>query len=104
MTISDSQESQQHGGEIGQILLRMHGYDKDDLSSDKVPLEDVGYHGPGSVHTAVIAADEVPQIKYVEVEWKYHSSMFNPLTWRIFASPRIFVTEVTVRVLETQQL
>lgn len=82
----------------------MHGYDQSEVTSDKVALNDVGYHGPGSVHTAVVAADEVPAIKFVEVEWKYDSSMFNPLTWRIFASPRIFVTEVTVRVLETQQL
>lgn len=102
MTISDSADSQLHGGEVGQFLFRMHGYDK--TASDKVPLEDTGYYGPGSVHSVIVAADEVPSIKYVEIEWKYESNLFNPLTWRLSSRARIFVKEIMVKVLETQQM
>lgn len=62
-----------------------------------------GYHEPGKTYTGVIASDEVHNVKAVEVEWKYNSSLFNPLTWRILASPRIYLKSITIESLETQR-
>lgn len=104
MKISNSEESRLHGGEIGQLLLKMHSTtDGKGTASDKVPLNDGGYHEPGAAYSAVIAADEVPSLTAVEIEWNYQSSVFNPLTWRLISSPRIFITKVTVQELETKQ-
>lgn len=104
MNVSNSEESKLHGGEIGQLLFKMYGLMNDkEISSDTVALNSGGYHQPGVIYTALVAANEVPSIKYVEVEWNYQTNVFNPLTWRIIASPRIYITEVTVRSLETRQ-
>ncbi|XP_023313052.1 uncharacterized protein LOC111693137 isoform X2 [Anoplophora glabripennis] len=62
-----------------------------------------GYHKPGALHVGVVATDEVPHLKAVEVEWKYNSSLFNPLTWRILTTPKIFINKVTVEALEINE-
>jgi len=100
--ISDSNESKTHGGEIGQLWFTMHGTkDQTGDKSDRVPFDKTGYHEPGSVHTSVIAADYVKNLSAVEVEWDYNVSVFNPLTWRILTSPRLFIDKVTVESLES---
>lgn len=68
--------------------------------SNSVGLNSGGYHEPGRTYTGVVAADEVHRLKAVEVEWRYESSLMNPLTWRILATPRIYVAEVVVEALE----
>lgn len=62
-----------------------------------------GYHRPGALYMGVVATDEVPHLKAVEVEWKFNSSIFNPLTWRILTTPQIFVKKVTVEALEINE-
>ena len=51
----------------------------------------------------VVATDEIKNLKAVEIEWKYNSKLFNPLTWRLLTTPKIYLTKVTVESLENQQ-
>jgi pancreatic triacylglycerol lipase len=102
--ISDSGESKQHGGEIGQLFFTMHSTtDGKGPKSDPVALNSGGYHEPGKIYTAVVPTSEVPRLKAVEVEWRYQSSVLNPLTWRILAVPQIYVEKITVDALEIKQ-
>lgn len=104
VVISNNEDSKLHGGEIGQILLVMHSTsDGKGFKSRSVALNSGGYHEPGGVYVGVVATDEVKQLKAIEVEWKYNSSLFNPLTWRFLATPRIYVANVTVQALEINQ-
>ncbi|XP_044754257.1 pancreatic lipase-related protein 2 isoform X1 [Coccinella septempunctata] len=100
VTISDSEKSKLHRGEVGQLIFTMHSTtDGKGYKSEPAALKG-GYHEPGHTYTGVIATNEVDNLKAVEVEWKYNSSLFNPLTWRILASPRIYLKNVTVESLE----
>jgi pancreatic triacylglycerol lipase len=102
--ISDSGESKQHGGEIGQLFFTMHSTtDGKGPKSHPVALNSGGYHEPGKIYTAVVPTSEVPRLKAVEVEWRYQSSVLNPLTWRILAVPQIYVEKITVDALEIKQ-
>lgn len=102
--ISKSGESVQHGGEVGQLFFTMHSTtDGKGPKSNTVPLNSGGYHEPGQIYTAVIPTSEIPKLKAVEVEWRYKSSVFNPLTWRILAVPMIYIEKVTVDALEIRQ-
>lgn len=104
MWISDSKESKLHGGEIGQLWFIMHNTtDKSGTRSSRVALNSGGYHEPGSTYTAVVAADGVFPLKSVEIEWVYQSNVFNPLSWRLLASPRLFVDKVEIQSLEKKE-
>lgn len=98
--ISNSNESQQHGGEIGQLHFTMHSTsDGKGVKSTTVGFRS-GFHEPGASYTAVVATDEVPDLRAIEIEWKYNSSFFNPLTWRLLHTPKVFLKKVTVDALE----
>lgn len=104
MEISRSEESRQHGGEIGQLWFVFHSTPNGEgLKTQRVTLSHSRYHEPGTTYTAVIASGEIPLLKAVEVEWQYHSSVFNPLTWRILASPRVYLSKVKVEGLEMRK-
>ena len=104
MKVSSSEESTTHGGEVGQLLFTMHSTtDKSGEKADTIPFDKNGYHEPGSVHTSVIAANHIKHIAAVEVEWDFNVSVFNPLTWRILAAPRLFIESVTVESLESRE-
>ncbi|XP_023313050.1 pancreatic triacylglycerol lipase isoform X2 [Anoplophora glabripennis] len=101
--ISNNTDSVDHGGEIGQLLFTMHST-SDGRGQKSRPAGFIsGYHKPGALHVGVVATDEVPHLKAVEVEWKYNSSLFNPLTWRILTTPKIFINKVTVEALEINE-
>ncbi|CAH1990804.1 unnamed protein product [Acanthoscelides obtectus] len=101
--ISKSNESQTHGGEIGQLLFRMHSTsDGKGFKSEPAGFFS-GFHEPGGIYMGVVATDEVSHLKAIEIEWKYNSSLFNPLTWRILSTPKIYLKKVTVESLELDQ-
>ncbi|KAJ8982425.1 hypothetical protein NQ317_007773 [Molorchus minor] len=101
--ISNSTESKLHGGEIGQLMFTMHST-SDGKGHKSNPVGFVnGYHEPGAVHMGVVAANEVRHLRAIEIEWKYDSSFFNPLTWRILSTPKIFIKKVIVEGLESNE-
>lgn len=104
MEISNLKESKDHGGEIGQLWFVMHSStDGNGPKSERAPLNKGGYHEPGAVYKAVVPAEEVPHLKAIQVEWQYHSSVLNPLTWRLLAIPRVYVAKVIVEGLEINE-
>lgn len=56
----------------------------------------------GVIYTKVVASDELKKLKAVEIEWSYNSTLLNPLTWRFFSTPKIYLKKITVESLETQ--
>lgn len=103
VNVSDSEDSRQHGGEIGQLYFTMH-----ETSDGKGPRSSAagfisGYYGPGDKLQKVIVADEVNNMKAIEVVWKYNSSLFNPLTWRILSNPKIYIDAIEIEALEIRK-
>ncbi|XP_019865288.2 pancreatic triacylglycerol lipase [Aethina tumida] len=103
VNVSDSEDSRQHGGEIGQLYFTMH-----ETSDGKGPRSSPagfisGYYGPGDKLQKVIVADEVNNMKAIEVVWKYNSSLFNPLTWRILSNPKIYIDAIEIEALEIRK-
>ncbi|XP_017778462.1 PREDICTED: pancreatic triacylglycerol lipase [Nicrophorus vespilloides] len=100
--VSDGTESRGHGGEIGQLWFVFHDTtDGRGEKTERAALNPGGYHEPGALYTAVVPADFIHSIRGVEVEWDYHSNVFNPLTWRILASPRVYISKIKIEALET---
>lgn len=98
--VSSNNDSRSHGGEVGQLYFTMHST-SDGRGEKSLPVGfKSGFHQPGASYTAVVATDEVPDLKAVEIVWKYDSSFFNPLTWRLFNTPKVFIKKVTVDALE----
>lgn len=101
--VSISDESKIHGGEIGQLIFIMHST-IDGKGKKTTPVGFVsGFYEPGASFISVVATDAVPHLKAVEIEWRYNSSLFNPLTWRILTTPKIFLKKVTVEALEINE-
>ncbi|KAJ8952140.1 hypothetical protein NQ318_018476 [Aromia moschata] len=101
--VSNSNDSILHGGEIGQLIFTMHST-SDGKGHKSNPVGFIsGYYEPGTLYTSVVAAKEVSHLRAIEVEWKYNSSLFNPLTWRILTTPKIFLRKVTVESLEINE-
>lgn len=101
--VSDSKESKSHGGEIGQLWFTMHS-STDGKGPKSNPAGFIGgYYEPGGLYRKVIATNELKQLKAVEVEWRYNSSLLNPLTWRLLTIPKIFLKKVTIQSLELGQ-
>ncbi|XP_023012525.2 pancreatic triacylglycerol lipase [Leptinotarsa decemlineata] len=98
--ISDSNHSKIHGGEIGQLVFTMHST-SDGKGQKSAPVGFInGFYEPGGLYRGVIATDGIPNLKAVGIEWKYDSSLFNPLTWRLLTAPRIYLKRVLVEALE----
>ncbi|KAL1497835.1 hypothetical protein ABEB36_008724 [Hypothenemus hampei] len=101
--IADNKVSQEHGGEIGQLIFTLHS-SSDGRGHKSAPVGFVsGFYVPGGFYVKVVATDEIKLIKAIELEWRYNSTLFNPLTWRFFSTPKIFLSKVTVESLESGQ-
>lgn len=100
--ISDSERSKLHRGEVGELVFTMHTTSDGKGFKSKPAAMTGGYHEPGKTYTGVIATDEVSRLKAVEVEWRYTTSPFNPLTYRLFAAARIFIDNIVIESLELQ--
>lgn len=59
-----------------------------------------GFYEPETSYTGVVATDEVPDLRALEIEFKFNSSLLNPLSWRFFNTPKIFLKKVTIDALE----
>uniref|UniRef100_A0A1Y1LZ02 Lipase domain-containing protein n=2 Tax=Photinus pyralis TaxID=7054 RepID=A0A1Y1LZ02_PHOPY len=102
--ISNSTESKRHGGEVGQFVFKIHSTrDGKGPHSGEVILNEGGYHGPDLQYRAVVSGHLVSHLKTVDIEWRYRSSVINPLTWRLMRSPRIYVAKVQIEAMETRQ-
>lgn len=94
--VSDSEESRSHGGEIGELYLKLKSKD---VESRKIQFNPMPvFFSPGSNHTFLSIGDDVEDIEKINVEYRFKQTL-NPLTWRIF-TPRIHVEWIIVESME----
>ncbi|XP_076160509.1 pancreatic lipase-related protein 2 [Ptiloglossa arizonensis] len=100
INISKTNESLDHGGEIGMFIIRVIG--SEGKKTERMQLSsNLKYYEPGSTHTVVLAGNVVGKPEAVEISWEYQTSVFNPLTWRLLHTPRVYIDSLVVDNLET---
>lgn len=62
--------------------------------------EEASYMEPGKTYTAVMAGRNVGVPTHATLNWEYRTNPLNPLTWRILATPRIYVDYIVVESME----
>ena len=94
--VSESEESRRHGGEIGNIFMKLkHGLvETKKIQFNPMPV----YFSPGSNHTFLSIGEAMEEIETIMVEYKFRQTM-NPLTWRI-NSPRIYIEYLVIQSME----
>ncbi|XP_063992120.1 pancreatic triacylglycerol lipase-like [Diachasmimorpha longicaudata] len=99
INISKTDESVQHGGDVGIFVIRVIG--AGGKMSERIPLSETSrYYEPGSSHTLVLPGDLVGKPMAVEIMWEYQTSVFNPLTWRFLEVPKAFIDSLRIDSLE----
>ncbi|XP_076236592.1 pancreatic lipase-related protein 2 [Calliopsis andreniformis] len=100
INISNTNESLDHGGEVGTFVIRVIG--ENEKKTERIQLSShLKYYEPGSIHTMVLAGDVVGKPEAVEISWEYQASVFNPLTWRLLHTPRVYIDSLTIESLES---
>lgn len=96
--ISDNCKSVLHGGEVGMIAITLHG---EKGTSKPIELTDqVQYYEPGSQHQVIAAGEPVGKLQSVSLLWEYRTNPLNPLTWRLFTTPRIYIAWLQIESVE----
>lgn len=99
INISKTDESVDHGGDVGIFVIRVIG--TGGKMSERIPLSDTSkYYEPGSSHTLVLPGDLVGKPEAVEITWEYQTSFLNPLTWRFLEKPKAFIDSLKIESLE----
>ncbi|KAL9882889.1 pancreatic triacylglycerol lipase isoform 2-T3 [Glossina fuscipes fuscipes] len=99
--VAGHEESIAHGGEVGTISIRLQGkHRKESTENMKFSAKPV-YFEPGFEYTSLVAGKSIKNPVYAAVSWEYETSLFNPLTWRILASPRIYISYIFIEHMET---
>lgn len=62
--------------------------------------EEAEYMEPGQTYAAVMAGRNVGVPTHATLNWEYRTNPLNPLTWRILATPRIYVDYIVVESME----
>ncbi|XP_032683043.1 pancreatic lipase-related protein 2-like isoform X2 [Odontomachus brunneus] len=100
INISKTNESLSHGGEVGMFVLHVIG--TNGKRTEKLQLSsEPKYYEPGNTYTLVLPGNFVGKPQSVKITWEYRTSVFNPLTWRLFHTPRVYIDSLTVASLET---
>ncbi|XP_055615911.1 pancreatic lipase-related protein 2-like [Toxorhynchites rutilus septentrionalis] len=99
LVLSDSEESRIHGGEVGKLSLEFIGQQRErsermEFSKESFTME------PGRNYSSVMAGKDVGLPKKAFITWEYQTNPLNPMTWRLLATPRIYVAYVIVQTLE----
>jgi hypothetical protein len=59
---------------------------------------------PGSSWKRVVAAKGIGEMRQITLEWDFRHTVWNPLSWRLFGDPMIFLDEVKIHVLENGEM
>ncbi|GFG30365.1 hypothetical protein Cfor_12942 [Coptotermes formosanus] len=96
--ISDSCKSLLHGGEVGIIWVTLQG---DKGATKEIQLTKVvQYYEPGSEHQVIVPGDPVGKLQSVILRWEYRTNPLNPLTWRFFLTPHIYIGWMQIESIE----
>jgi len=60
----------------------------------------VQYYEPGSKHQVIVPGDPVGKLQSVILHWEYRTNPLNPLTWRLFLTPRIYIGWMQIQSIE----
>lgn len=96
---STSQESMIHGGEVGMLKLKIHGEDNQ-RTHQMYFSEEPRLFEPGYKNSSVTVGDNVGVPQYAILDWEYRQNPLNPLTWRILATPRIYLEYIIIESLD----
>lgn len=99
--ISNTEESQQHGGEVGRFHLTVHGQ-RNQQSGNMAFTDQPRLFEPGQNYTRVLAGTSVDKPRRITVSWEYNTSLLNPLTWRLLSSPRVYIEYIILQSLESR--
>ncbi|XP_012288551.1 pancreatic triacylglycerol lipase [Orussus abietinus] len=99
INISKTNESLDHGGEVGMFVISAIGASGRKTESMQLSANS-RYYEPGSTHTVVLPGDPIGEPAAVEITWQYQTSVFNPLTWRLLHKPRVYIDFLTIDSLE----
>ncbi|XP_061394239.1 pancreatic triacylglycerol lipase-like [Musca vetustissima] len=102
--ISGHDQSTTHGGEIGTLSVRLHGKSYKKVTEKMKFTSEPKFFEPGFEYTSLVVGNEIKDPVYASVYWDYQTSLFNPLTWRLLTSPRIFISYIIVESLESPHI
>lgn len=100
LKVSNSTESRVHGPDVGRVSITL--VDRNNNKSDhKFTNDEQKYYRPGDIETKLIAFKDTghPPIS-VMVEWKYETSLLNPMTWRLLKSSSIYIEYIKISSIE----
>ncbi|XP_023215504.1 inactive pancreatic lipase-related protein 1-like [Centruroides sculpturatus] len=98
ITCSDSEEAKKHGKERGRLFIRITGK-KGQTRILEASKEHIQY-APGSTIEFIVSAHDLGKLLRLDMEWRSASSLFNPLSWRLFNAPQVYIKEVEITNLE----
>lgn len=58
------------------------------------------HYAPGDTYLAVIPGQDVGIPEYAIVDWEYKMNFLNFLTWRLVATPRVYIESILVESME----
>ncbi|XP_035211609.1 pancreatic triacylglycerol lipase-like isoform X3 [Stegodyphus dumicola] len=96
---SYSDEARMHITEKGRLFIRLTGTKAQSpvLEAKKDYVQFV----PGGVVEFLVSTTEMGRLLRLDLEWRSTASLLNPLTWRLFNVPQIYIRDVIVTHLET---
>lgn len=98
--VSSSEESLIHGGEVGRLKITLHDKNQTVNSGMMYFPEEPKLFEPGHMNSSVVIGKNVGLPDFAIVDWEYNQNILNPLTWRILATPRIYLDEIKVESLD----
>ena len=60
----------------------------------------VQYYEPGSEHQVIVPGEPVGKLISAILQWEYRTNPLNPLTWRFFLTPHIYIDWMEIESIE----
>ena len=60
----------------------------------------VQFYEPGESYRATVAGNPVGRLESITLRWEYHTSPWNPLTWRLVTTPRVYIAWMQIESVE----
>ncbi|KAL5277864.1 PNLIP family protein [Megaselia abdita] len=100
--VSNSEESEDHGGEVGTLTIDLTTRGKKSTGMMKFS-DNALFLEPGQEEVRVVAGNAIKDATHAMVDWEYQTNILNPFSWRIVESPRIFLEYIRVYSIEDQK-
>ncbi|XP_037078473.1 LOW QUALITY PROTEIN: pancreatic triacylglycerol lipase-like [Pollicipes pollicipes] len=101
VSLSDIPAAVRHGGDMGTLSVRFHSA-KNSSAWHRFSQGDMSSK-PGQDYSSLTPVSFTGEPTAIELEWRYASSLLNPLTWRLLSQPMIHVNRVLAVSVESRQ-